>query len=286
MSESAIPTLCLPLLRSSYQGFTKSERRIADHIINYPYEIIHMTISDLAEAAGTAEATISRFCRTLGFNGLQSLKIVLASEIFNPLESVCQEVGPNDPLDIMASKVFSSISEGLQDTLKLLDFGALQKALHLLSTVRKLDIYAFGISAIVASDIERRFIRFGIQVKSFSDLHMQLSSASLLEPEDVVIAVSHTGANLDILHSVETAKQNGAKVIAITSYLRSPLSQKADIVLHGMGREVNYRSEATASRLIHLAIVDLLYVGMIFNNQKKFESNLNKVRTAIASRKL
>ncbi|WP_425058880.1 putative HTH-type transcriptional regulator YbbH [Sporomusa carbonis] len=286
MSESSLPNLCLPLLRSSYQSFTKSERRVASFIIEHPHDIIHMTISDLAEATKTAEATISRFCRKLGFNGLQSLKIVLASEIFNPLESTCQEVNPTDSLETMGAKIFNSISEGLQDTLKLLDFTALQKAIDILNTARKLDIYAFGISSVIASDIEHRFIRFGIPTKSYSDLHMQLISASLLEPEDVVIAVSHTGSNTDLLQSVETSKKSNAKVIAITSHLRSPLAQKADIVLHGMSREIHYRSEAMASRLVHMAIVDLLYVGMIFKKQENFANNLNKMRVAVANRKI
>lgn len=286
MSDCITPNVCLPLVRSNYPSLTKSERRIADYILNNPHEIINKTISELAESADTAEATISRFCRKLGFNGLQSLKIVLAGELFNPLESICQEVNPDDPFDVMGTKVFADISEGLSDTLKLLDFDALQKAVVILSNIRKLDIYAFGISAVIASDIEHRFIRFGITVKAYSDLHMQLSSASLLEKNDVVIAISHTGSNIDILRSVEMAKQNGATVIAITSYLRSPLSQKADIVLHGMSKEINYRSESMASRLVHLAITDLLYVGLILRNQEKFANNLDKLRHAIADRRM
>jgi DNA-binding MurR/RpiR family transcriptional regulator len=84
---------------------------------------------------------------------------------------------------------------------------------------------------------------------------------------------------------VEVAKQSGAQVIAITSHLKSPLTKKADLVLHGMSREVNYSSESMTSRLIHMAIVDLLYMGMIFKNQDKFTNNLNKLRLAIANRK-
>ncbi len=285
MPGTNLPTLCLPLLRSSYQSFTKSEKRVASFITERPHDIIHMTISDLAEATKTAEATISRFCRKLGFHGLQSLKIVLASEILSPLETTYQEVKPTDSFETIGIKIFNSISEGLQDTLKVLDFDSLQKAVAILAHAHKIDIYGFGISAVIASDIEHRFIRFGIPTKAYSDLHMQLISASILEPEDVVIVISHTGSNTDLLNSVEVAKQSGAQVIAITSHLKSPLTKKADLVLHGMSREVNYSSESMTSRLIHMAIVDLLYMGMIFKNQDKFTNNLNKLRLAIANRK-
>lgn len=286
MGETNLPNPCLPLLRSCYQNFTKSERRIADYIINYPYQVVQQTISEIAEETKSAEITVSRFCRKLGYSGLQSLKIALASEIFTPLESVCREVDPNDSLETIAAKLFNSISEGLQDTLKLLNFDALRQAVDIIHKARKIDVYGFAISAIIAHDIESRFIRFDIPIKAYSDVHMQITSASLLKQDDVVIAISHTGSNIDILQSVDIAKQNKATVIAITSYLNSPLSKKADIVLHGMGREVKYRSEAMASRLIHLAIADLLYMGMLLKNPDEFLSNMNKWRLAIANRRI
>ena len=202
------------------------------------------------------------------------------------MDSVVQEVKQGDSFDLIAAKLFTTISDSLQDTLKLLDFTALQQAVDVLSQARKIDVYGFAISAIIAYDIESRFIRFGKPIKAYSDIHMQITSASLLKPTDAVIAVSHTGSNIDILESVEIAKKNKATVIAITSYLHSPLSKKADIVLHGMGQEVKYRSEAMASRLVHLAIADLLYVGMLLKNPDEFLENMNKLRLSIAKRRL
>ena len=65
----------LPILRSSYQDLTKSERRIADYIIENEKNIMEQTISDIAAKTGSAEITVSRFCKKLGFSGLQSLKM-------------------------------------------------------------------------------------------------------------------------------------------------------------------------------------------------------------------
>ncbi|AIF54316.1 MurR/RpiR family transcriptional regulator [Pelosinus sp. UFO1] len=281
-----IVSSCLPRIRSSFNDLTKTEQKTATYILENPSEVIHMTITELAEAAQNAEATVFRLCKKLGFSGYQELKIALAGDLYTPLESVYKEVDPTDSIRTMASKIFLGINEGLQDTLKIIDEDAIERAIQAITTTRRIDVYGSGGSAIIASDIEHRFMRFGISVRSYSDPHLQIASATLLQPGDLVIAVSHTGANRDVLEAVEMAKSNQVTTIAITSYLRSPLSQAVDIALHGMGREVTYRSEAMASRLIHLAIVDVLYVGSLLRQQDKIIENMKRVRKSIAKRKI
>lgn len=286
MDKQQIPTTCIPILRSMYNDFTKAEQKITDYILQNASSVIHMTISELAEASKSADATIFRFCRKLGFVGFQSLKLALASDIFTPLESLTREVEKDDSAEIITHKVFNAIHEGLQDTLKYIDFTALEKAIETISNARHIDVYGLGGSAVIAADIAHRFMRFGLPVRAFSDPHLQIASAALLQPGDVLIAISHTGATIDLLKSVEIAKKNKAIVIAITSYIKSPITEYADICLYGMARETNYRPEAMASRIVHLAIVDALYTGVMLKSPDKFIQNMNKVLKAISEQKL
>ncbi|MDR3588993.1 MAG: MurR/RpiR family transcriptional regulator [Negativicutes bacterium] len=279
-------TGCLPRLRSMGDSLTKAEQKIVDYILANPANIVHMSITELAEESGGAEATVFRLCQKAGFKGYQHFKIMLAQELYSPLESVCSEVSPEDPLDVLVQKVFGSIQEGLQDTLKIVDYQAMTRAIAAVIAARRIDVYGSGGSAVVAADIEHRFMRLDKAVRAYSDPHMQITAASLLKPGDVVIAVSHTGANRDVLESVNAAKVSGATVIVITSHMRSPLSRVADILLCGMARETLYRSEALASRLIHLALVDALYVGVILGCQQEITVNMPKIRQAIASRRI
>lgn len=286
MSDNQPLASCLPLLRSMYNDLTKAEQKIADYILQNSANVIHMTISELADASQSAEATIFRFCRKLNFVGFQGLKIALAGDLFSPEKSVYQEVEMNDSAEVFAPKIFNIINEGLQDTLKVLDLSALEKAIDALATARHIDAYGLGGSSIIAADIEHRFMRFGIPVRSYSDPHFQIASASLLQQGDVIVAISHSGASIELLKSVELAKKNLATVIAITSYMKSPITKIADICLHGMARETSYRPEAATSRIIHLALVDLLYTGVMLKNPEPFIENMNKVRLAISSQKL
>ena len=272
----------LPILRSVYQDLTKSEQRIASYIMENAARIMEQTIPELAGNTKSSEITISRFCKKLGFSGLQALKIALAAELSNAGEMEFREIGDKDTDEQVAAKVFQNIMDGLQDTLKILDFQQVAKAVKVLQGARRVAVYGYGNSATVCQDIETRFMRFGMVIQAYADMSQQLTSASLLTKEDVVIAVSHTGATIKLLEAVRVAKRAGASVIVITSYAQSNLAKLGDVVLTGMGREVHYSSESVASRLIHMAITDVLYTAMARSNPESYHDNIAKMRSVIA----
>ena len=283
----ATELLPLPILRGSYAHMTRTEKRIADYVSEHRNEVMEQTISELAAGVGSSEITISRFCKKLGFSGLQSFKIALAAEL-RQTDTVYRDITGNDGTELIVKKIFRNIAEGLQDTIerqKLLDAAALDRAVDQICRAGRIAVYGFGNSATVCRDIETRFLRFGMVVQAYSDAHQQATSASLLTPHDVVIAVSHTGSTLELLDSVRTARAAGAAVIAITSHANAPLTKLSNVVLHGMGRETHYSSEAVSSRLIHMAIADALYTIIAMRNPQEYRRNLQKMRTVIAKKR-
>lgn len=277
-------TKLLPTLRSAYPGLTKSEKAIALYISEHRDSIMEQSISTIAGATSSAEITVSRFCKKLGFQGLQSLKVALAAEVHSPAVAY-QSIRPEDSARDIAGKMFQNIMDGLQDTLKILDFQAVEKAARTMMAARRIAIYGFGNSATVCRDMETRFLRFGMVVQAYADSHMQVTSASLLNHRDLAIAISHTGASRDLLETVHVAQSRGAKILAITSYAQSPLAKTADIALIGMGREIHYQSEAVASRLVHMAIADLLYMAIAMHMPDKYWENIRRMRKAIGEKK-
>ena len=58
----------IPHIRSAYLSYTDSEKKIADAILENPQQVVYSSISDVADKAGVAEATVLRFCRKNGYN--------------------------------------------------------------------------------------------------------------------------------------------------------------------------------------------------------------------------
>lgn len=284
MMPSAVKVI--PVFRSVYEGLTKSEKHIAVYIAENLFQMMEQTGSELAQATDTSEMTVSRFCKKMGCSGLKELKLMLAADVPEQEQPLPKDIYSNDRSGDVARKIFRSIAEGLQDTLSLLDYDSIDKAAEALRKANRVVVFGFGNSATVCRDLATRYVRLGLSITDYSDSHIQVTAAALLSPDDVVLAVSHSGASAELLQSVYAAKECGATIIAITSHGQSPLAREAHICLCGMGREVRYSSEAGASRLIHMAIGDVLYTRIAMDNPHVFQRNMEKMRRQISKKKV
>ncbi len=277
---------CLAYIRASFPSLSDKERVIANYIIEHPEKIIHLSINELAEETACAEATIFRLCKRLGFKGYQALKISLAKEVVHPIQNLHEAIQEDDSLPVIAHKVFTTNIEALRDTLEILEETTLNQAISLLVQARRIDLFGVGGSSSIILDAYHKFVRTGIPTFYHSDSHLQAIQASLLQKGDVVLGVSHSGVNKDILENLKIAKEAGAHIITITRYGKTPISQLADVSLFTASRETIFRSEALSSRLAQLCIIDALYVGMAVTRFEETMSNTEKVREAISQKRL
>lgn len=277
---------CLGQIRSHYARLSEKEKKIADYILNNPENIIHSTINDVAEDLNVADATVFRFCKRIGFKGFQAMKITLAAEIIEPIQQIHEEISESDDERTVMEKVFQSNIHTLKSTLNLIDETAIEQAVDLLLNAGRVDFYGTGGSAVIAMDAYHKFIRTGIKVFTFMDSHFQIMSASQLTKHDVAVVISHSGINKDTINILKTAKKNGAKIIGITGYPKSPLAKNSDVVLYTSAEETEYRSEALSSRIAQLSLIDALYVNVMKLNKEKAKKSLDKIREAIVVTRL
>ncbi|WP_442595844.1 MurR/RpiR family transcriptional regulator [Neobacillus sp. D3-1R] len=277
---------CLPRIRSYYSRFSDKEKRIADYIISNPEKIIHSTISQVAEDLHIADATVFRFCKHIGFKGYQAMKISLASELVSPIVDIHETIQEGDSEKEVAQKVFRSNIRTLEESLQVLDEGKFKKAVQALLKARKIEFYGNGGSGFVAMDAHHKFLRTGLQTVAYNDSHMQISSVSQLTKDDVVVLISHSGTNKDLLEVLEVAQRNHVTTIGITHLAKSPLSKKVHIPLYTVSEETEFRSEALASRIAQLSIVDALYVNVMMQRKEDSARSIKKMREAISSMKI
>lgn len=277
---------CLGKIRSYYARFSEKEKKIANYILDTPDKIIHRTINEVAEDLNVADATVFRFCKRIGFKGYQAMKIALASEIITPMEQIHEEITEQDNEKTISEKVFKSNIRTLENTLQIIESDSIQKAVELLHHAQRVEFYGTGGSAVIAMDAYHKFIRTGIKAFAFLDSHFQLMSASQLSKHDVAVFISHSGTNKDTIDILNTANESGAKTIGITSFPKSPISQNVDVALYTSSEETEYRSEALASRIAQLSIIDALYVNLMILNKEKAKTALDKIRSAISDTRM
>ncbi|SES06582.1 MurR/RpiR family transcriptional regulator [Salipaludibacillus aurantiacus] len=273
-------------IKAAYPNLREKEKTVADYILENPEEIIHSTISQVADNIKVADATVFRFCKKIGFKGYQAMKIALASEHVTGMQNIHEMIQEDDDEKQISEKVFKSNIRTLEETLEVLNLDAIKEAIDLILKANKVEFYGNGGSGIIAADAHHKFMRIGIQSAAYSDSHLQLMSVSQLTENDVAVLISHTGANRDILDALEVAKENNVKTIGITSLAKSPLSQSVDIPLYTVSDETEYRSEALASRLAQLSIIDAIYVNVSIARKTEMTSALEKMRKAISTKRI
>ena len=123
----------------------------------------------------------------------------------------------DSPASALVAKVLDRTIAALMRVRNDLDAAALDQAIHLLANARTIEFYGAGNSGIIAADAQHKFFRLGVPTVAYSDPHIHGMAATLLQPGDVVVAISNTGRTRDLLRSVEYARQAGADVVGITT---------------------------------------------------------------------
>jgi DNA-binding MurR/RpiR family transcriptional regulator len=236
-----------------------AEARVVQELLARGVEVINASVTEIATAAETGVGTVVRACKSLGFKGFQAAKIALAQDLLPLDERPQEDVGENDePLEVVA-KLATSSGDALRRATASISAKELERAIQLLANARRVLCLGVGTSAPIAQDAAYRLVTIGIEADAPPDVHVQHVRARLLSVADVALAISHTGATQETLGAAQAARETGARIIAITSFSTTPLTELADVVLVAGGRETRYRVEAMASRLAHLLIVDSLF---------------------------
>lgn len=263
-------------IRSTIPELSKSEASVAEYISEHYDEVINLSVSALADCCGVSEPTVIRACRNLGFSGYQALKIALIQSANSPVSCSGEEVAAEDDMAAAMRKVFAAANDAVTMTRESLDISALERAADAILKAKRIYIFGVGGSAAVASDVQHKFMRLGLEAVAFSDLNLQAFAAAYAGRGDIIFAISHSGSSKAVVDNAILAKTNGATVISLSSLGKSPLTEISDISLYTAANETRYRIVAISSRIAELTIIDTLYSYMRFRTGNRKNLTIEK----------
>ncbi len=268
----------------SVPDLSRSEAQVAQFVLAHPNSVVKLSIAALAATAGVSEPTVARFCKSIGFSGLKELKIQLARSLAGGIPYVHKDVSQTDEPAEVAEKIFNRSIATLIAVRDRLDASYLAQAAELIARARRLEFYGQGNSGIVALDAEHKFFRLGIATTARTDPHIHAMSAALLTTDCVVVAVSASGRTLDLIRSVQIARESGAKVVGITSG-GTPLARLCDVTIATDVFEDPDVYSPMTSRLAHLAIVDALAVAVAVAKGPDLIRQLERAKTTVREKR-
>jgi len=261
-----------------------SERKLAIYVAEAPRAVVDLSMTELAARVGVSQPTIARFCRALGCSGYREFKIRLAQSIAPEVPAVYRDVLPDEGAAGIAAKVFDRTILALIEVRNSLSSDSVAAAINLLAQAHRIEFYGAGGSGVAALDIQHKFFRLGVPSVAYSDPHTFSMSAALLGPGDVMVAVSNTGRTRDVIESAQSALACGATVIAIT-HGHSPLARIATIALMANVDEDTDIYAPMTSRISHLAIGDVLAVGVALQRGPELVDKLARAKNILNKRR-
>jgi DNA-binding MurR/RpiR family transcriptional regulator len=277
-------------IRSLLPGLARAEQRVAKVVLDSPSTVARRSITEVAEAAGTSETTVTRFCKAIGVGGYPELRIALAADTARSEARAERDLGgeisPDDDLATVVSKVTFADARAVEETAAQLDPKILEQVVDAIAKANRVDVYGVAASAFVAGDLQQKLHRIGRVSFAWSDTHIMLTSAAVLKKGDVAFAISHTGATADTVEALREARRAGATTVALTNFPTAPISEVADLVLTTAARETTFRSGATASRIAQLTVIDCLFIGVAQRHLDNAMKALDDTRGAVGSHRL
>jgi glucokinase len=279
----------LAQIRRGLEGLSRAERKVAEHVLSHPRQILNDPIADIARAAEVSQPTVIRFCRSLGCEGLSDFKLRLASSLTGTVPVTHTQVTTQDSMTELGGKVMGNTAAAILQVRHQLSRDGIERAIELISRATRLSVHASGYMGVVAQDAQFKFLRLGLSCNAYTDPRLHQLATGVLVPQDVVLIISSSGRTAELLEVADAAKARGASVIAVTVG-QSPLARRADVVLLADHNEDLETHVPMVSRILMLLFVDILAVGVALRrgdgSEEELAARMKTLETTLGDRAL
>lgn len=271
----------LERIHASYYQLTVTERKVADFILSQPQQVQFMSITQLADECSTAEATISRFCRTLELKGFNAFKLEIA-RYCAAKEKTQQETPTKNSAMGRILEVGRMANDAVYQTIELLNPSRVEQAVDLIESAGHVVCMGAGGSMIMATEFAHLFSTVTSKFMAISDAHMQMSAVATMDTKDIVVLFSYSGATNSGLQILELAKERGIRTVLITRFHKSPAASLADVVLLCGSSEGPFQFGSIPAKVAQLIVMDALFHEYCCRNRESCEQNVQAIASALS----
>ncbi|TDX59000.1 MurR/RpiR family transcriptional regulator [Orenia marismortui] len=254
------------------EDLSKSEKKIADFFCKNVKVIPYMTLHELSKEIKVSIATISRFCKSIGFSGFKEFKDYLKSTFeitpANKMESILDEINDKEA----PSTIINRSINYLNNTSKNLSKEEFNKAINAILSAKNIYTFSPGPTESIADLFSFRLNRFGLNIRKIAKSGKEIFESLInITQEDTVIIFAFFKVLAESKVILDYAEKIGFKIILITDLIVSEMVDRSDIVLYVDRGEV----WEFHSMVAPIALVESIIVAIAMKDEKKSLDKLN-----------
>lgn len=279
-------------IRIKKRSLSQTEQKIADYFIDSDEQLSKKTLEELAYEIAVSQSSIYQFVKSLGYRGFQDFKIDIARNFhYQPTLQNLQDITDSEGIHsddsslVIAQKVLQSNVYALSNSLNFLTEELLNSVLALMYSAKNLHFFGVGGSSIVAFDSFHKFNNTTYHCNYIFDYHIQLSLITKFTSDDCIFLFSHSGQTNEVINLARKIKKTSATMIVLTGNSGSELVTLANQAITVLTEELLFTTEALASRISYLTIMDILYANVVHQNYEENLASMKKIHDNISTTK-
>ncbi|MDG0843555.1 MurR/RpiR family transcriptional regulator [Staphylococcus equorum] len=268
---------------SNYSQLTKSEKKIADFILNSPHKIINMSVQDLSNEIHTSTASIVRFSKKITGKGFQELKIAISRYLpDDAINNNHLELADNESVDTLKTKMLSRATDTMNYVSTYIDEYSIDNICETMKRSNTIFLFGYGASLVIVTDLFQKLSRIGLNVRLLEETHLFMSTLATHDENDCVIFVTNQGNHSEMQSMAKVATDYNIPIITISSTNDNPVAKVSDYTLiYGQTDENELRMAATTSLFAQLFTVDILYYRYIALNYQSALDSITQSKMAL-----
>ncbi|MFM2478573.1 MurR/RpiR family transcriptional regulator [Celerinatantimonas sp. MCCC 1A17872] len=256
-------------IRSRYNSLSKRLKQVAQYVLDNSNSIPFQTIAEIAEKAQVPPSTLIRFADAFGYDGFNEMKQIFRQNLMEDTVNYTERVRlyrqtngsdtvPETPMEIL--KNFAMVNEAaLQQLSNQIDEEQLKKAVDILDKANNIYIIGLRRSFSIASYMTYALRHLQRRVFLIDGLGgMFQEQLSMVQSNDVVVAISYSPYAPEVVDLVSFGAKSGAKQIAITDSIVSPLAAFSDVCFVIKEAQMEgFRSQVASMCLVQALMLSL-----------------------------
>jgi RpiR family transcriptional regulator, carbohydrate utilization regulator len=262
---------CLMRVHRALDQLSGARRRVAESILESPWDAHGLSIGELADRSGVSENAVNRFARSIGYSGYRAFSQALALDLgrtlgvmhSQPLEVIQQPDDGTPSLTRLFARVFEMEIAAMRDTLANLDEANVSRAVAAMAKAERILFVGTGTAASLCQIAQYRCGNLGLVASWASDPMIMVSEASLLREGDAILGVSYSGVSRATLEVLDyAARKRHATAIALTATRGSRIVAIVDIALAVFGPGVSVAAGQFTARTAGMAFLEALITAV------------------------
>ncbi|MDD3279730.1 MAG: MurR/RpiR family transcriptional regulator [Lachnospiraceae bacterium] len=279
-------------IQEIYAALRPSEQKVADWLLEYRGTGEELLMEELAGKMGVSQPTIVRFVKAMGYKGFKDFKYSLMQEnARKETDTVLEEniklygfrLSSQDKLEEIPGKIINTSVKMLEETLRSIQIKEYKQAVDAILQAENIVIYSVENSICTGSDLMTKLTYLGLNCRMYGDYYLQCVSANNLTKKDLAIGISYSGYSKDTVEMIRIARKSGAKTLVLTNFENALIGRYADILICASNQQFLY-GDTIFSRIAQMALVDMLYAGLLNRDYDRLSRKLNKNSSIVAQK--